>query len=141
MSTGSTPVMSISAVSWRDAQQVVLGNQESGSLMLGDESTEHHPYLVRGKGELVVTKSRVCAFSGSDLALILRAHDVDHLVLAGIATSGVVLSTVREAADLDYRLTMLEDVCLDSDDEVHRVLTHKVFPRQAEVISSSDWQP
>jgi nicotinamidase-related amidase len=115
--------------------------KESGALLLGNESTELHPSLMRGKGEVMVTKKRVGAFAGSDLAPILRAHDIDHLVVAGIATSGVVLSTVREAADMDYRLTVLEDICLDRDDEVHRVLMHKVFPRQAEVINSSDWQP
>jgi nicotinamidase-related amidase len=99
--------------------------KESDSLLL---STEPHPRLIRGKGEAIVTKKRISAFAGSDLALILRAHNVGHLLVAGIATSGVVLSTVREAADLDYRLTVLADICLDDDDEVHRVLTHKVFP-------------
>jgi len=113
----------------------------SGALLLGHDSTEPHPTLVRGRGEVIVTKKRISAFAGSDLGPILRAHDIDHLVLAGIATSGVVLSTVREAADLDYRLTVLEDICLDDDDDVHRVLTQKVFPRQAEVTSTSDWQP
>jgi nicotinamidase-related amidase len=87
-----------------------------------------------------VTKKRVSAFAGSDLAQILRGDDVDHLVVAGITTSGVVLSTVREAADLDYRITVLADLCLDADEEVHRVLTEKVFPRQATVIDSTQWQ-
>jgi nicotinamidase-related amidase len=71
--------------------------------------------------------------------VVLRAADVDHLVLTGIATSGVVLSTLRQAADLDYRLTVLADGCLDADPEVHRVLTEKVFPRQADVIRIADW--
>jgi nicotinamidase-related amidase len=115
--------------------------KESASLLLGSESTEPHPRLIRGKGEAIVAKKQISAFAGSDLALILRAHNVGHLLVAGIATSGVVLSTVREAADLDYRLTVLADICLGDDDEVHRVLTHKVFPRQADVIGSSDWRP
>lgn len=50
-----------------------------------------------------------------------------------------MLSTLREAADLDYRLTVLADGCLDADPEVHRVLTEKVFPRQAEVCDIADW--
>jgi nicotinamidase-related amidase len=60
-------------------------------------------------------------------------------VLTGIATSGVVLSTLRQAADLDYRLTVLADGCLDADPEVHRVLTGKVYPRQADVLSIAEW--
>jgi nicotinamidase-related amidase len=61
------------------------------------------------------------------------------LVLAGIVTSGVVLSTLRQAADLDYRLTVLADGCLDSDPDVHWVLLEKVFPRQADVVSIAGW--
>jgi nicotinamidase-related amidase len=110
-------------------------------MVLGEPAVEPHDRLLRGKGELVVTKKRVSAFAGSDLELVLRARDVTHLVLGGIATSGVVLSTVRAAADRDYRLTVLEDLCLDADEEVHRVLTRKVFPRQATVLPSPDWRP
>jgi len=54
-------------------------------------------------------------------------------------TSGVVLSTLRQAADLDYKLIVLADACLDADAEVHRVLTEKVFPRQADVLSVESW--
>ena len=79
------------------------------------------------------------AFTGSDLEVVLRAGGLDRLVLAGIATSGVVLATLRQAADLDYQLTVLADGCLDADPEVHRVLTEKVFPRQADVVSIADW--
>jgi nicotinamidase-related amidase len=61
-------------------------------------------------------------------------------VLTGIATSGVVLSTLREAADRDFRLTVLSDACLDADPEVHRVLVEKVFPRQSEVLAVDQWR-
>jgi nicotinamidase-related amidase len=97
------------------------------------------PALTPAEGDIVVVKRRVSAFSGSDLGVILRAGDIRHLVMAGIATSGVVLSTVREAADKDYRLTVLSDLCADFDEEVHAVLMEKVFPRQAEVITSQEW--
>lgn len=90
--------------------------------------------------DIVVTKRRVSAFSGSDLEVVLRAQDISHLVLCGIATSGVVLSTLREAADKDYQLTVLADCCIDNDEEVQHVLLSKVFPRQAEVVEASTWK-
>jgi nicotinamidase-related amidase len=111
----------------------------SGRMAAGDQATEVHPDVAPQPGDVVVTKRRVSAFAGSDLALVLRSGDIDHLVLTGVATSGVVLSTLREAADLDFRLTVLTDGCLDADPEVHRVLTEKVFPRQADVITVADW--
>jgi nicotinamidase-related amidase len=105
----------------------------------GEESAQMHPYFDSSDDQLVVVKKRVSAFAGSDLQVLLRSLGVTHLILTGIATSGVVLSTVREAADLDYELTILSDGCADADEEVHRVLLEKVFPRQAEVLSVADW--
>ena len=97
------------------------------------------PALAPAAGDVVITKRRVSAFTGSDLEVVLRSGDVQHLVLCGIATSGVVLSTVREAADKDYRLTVLSDLCFDPDPEVHRLLLEKVFVRQAEVVTGEQW--
>ena len=71
--------------------------------------------------------------------MVLRAQGVTQLVLTGIATSGVVLSTLRQAADMDYGLTVLRDGCADADPEVHRVLLDKVFPRQADVLTADEW--
>ena len=111
----------------------------------GDALTQDHPAtqihadLAPRPDEPVITKRRVSAFSGSDLDVLLRGAGADTLVLAGIATSGVVLSTLRPAADLDFRLTVLADACADADPEVHRVLTEKVFPRQAEVTTADAW--
>jgi nicotinamidase-related amidase len=102
-------------------------------------ATQIHPTVAPRPGEPIVVKKRVSAFTGSDLEVLLRSMNADHLVLTGIATSGVVLSTLREAADRDYRLTVLADACADRDDEVHRVLVEKVFPRQAAVITVAEW--
>ncbi|WP_326673629.1 cysteine hydrolase family protein [Streptomyces sp. NBC_01257] len=110
-----------------------------GAFTAGDPGAAIDPAVEPLPGECVVTKKRVSAFTGSDLELVLRGAAVDHLVLTGIATSGVVLSTLRQAADLDYRLTVLADGCADADPEVHRVLTEKVFPRQADVTTVDDW--
>jgi len=104
-----------------------------------DSATAIHASLAPESGDIVVTKRRVGAFTGSDLEVILRGQEIDHLVLTGIATSGVVLSTLRAAADMDYAITVLSDCCHDKDAEVHRVLTEKVFPMQAEVVTSDEW--
>jgi nicotinamidase-related amidase len=108
-----------------------MGESHSGTQVVSE--------LAPRTDETVVVKRRVSAFTGSDLDVVLRAAEVDHLVLTGIATSGVVLSTLREAADRDFRLTVLADACLDGEPEVHRVLTEKVFPRQADVMTVDEW--
>jgi nicotinamidase-related amidase len=112
---------------------------ETESFIEGRASADVHEAIAPQRGDVVVTKRRVSAFSGSDLDVLLRAGQIDALVLAGIATSGVVLSTLREAADLDFALAVLSDACSDADEEVHRVLIEKIFPRQAQVLTVGEW--
>ena len=103
------------------------------------EGTTVYDAIAPQEGDIIVTKKRVSAFTGSDLEVVLRAFNARHIVLTGISTSGVVLSTLREAADKDFGITVLSDCCADMDEEVHRVLTTKIFPRQAIVITVGEW--
>ncbi|GAA2694897.1 MULTISPECIES: cysteine hydrolase family protein [Actinosynnema] len=138
----SVPVIHVGVGFRPDYAEVHPRNKMFGRLAAaprGSGATDFHPETAPLDDEVVVTKRRVSAFAGSDLDLVLRAQGVDHLVLTGIATSGVVLSTLRQAADLDFQLTVLADGCLDDDPEVHRVLTGKVFPTQADVRTIADW--
>jgi nicotinamidase-related amidase len=106
---------------------------------VANADTEVHSAVAPQDGDILVLKRRVSSFTGSDLQLVLRSLGVQRLVLAGVMTSGVVLSTVREAADLDYEITVLSDGCADADPEVQRVLMEKVFPMQATVTSCGEW--
>jgi nicotinamidase-related amidase len=104
----------------------------------GSPESEIDPSLEVQADDIVVRKTRFGAFSTTDLYATLRDQGIDTLVVAGISTAGVVLSTLRHAADEDYRLYVLADATADPDPEVHRVLTEKVFPHQADVISTDD---
>lgn len=95
-----------------------------------------HSAVAPERDEVVVTKHRVNAFAGTDLEMILRAKEVDTLVLMGISTSGVVLSTLFHASDQDYRLLVVKDCCADLDAGVHQCLVGKVFPAYATVTTS-----
>ncbi|MFC1941504.1 cysteine hydrolase family protein [Chloroflexota bacterium] len=115
------------------------GIKETGRLMEGTQGAEILPAVAPQPQEVVVTKRRTGPFSTTDLTAVLNARGINTLVLMGVATSGCVLTTVRWAADIDYHLIVLADCCADRDEEVHRVLTEKVFPRQATVITSREF--
>jgi nicotinamidase-related amidase len=117
----------------------MFSNLAPDRLVDGTPGTAIHQAVAPRPDEVVVVKHRVGAFTGTDLDLVLRSRRISSLVLAGVATSGCVLSTVRDAADRDYRLTVLSDGCGDADPEVHRVLLEKVFPRQADVLTIDEW--
>jgi biuret amidohydrolase len=71
-------------------------------------------------GEPTVVKRSVSALAGTELARLLTLYGVDTIVLAGIATNFVVEGTVREAADLGYRVVVLADACETLNDDWQR---------------------
>jgi len=90
--------------------------------------------------DVIVLKRRASAFAGTDLGLVLRAHAVDAIAIAGVATSAMVAATFYDAADRGYRTTVLRDGCADSDPTVHGFFMDKIFPSGgAEIVSCADW--
>ncbi|MBO0872083.1 MAG: cysteine hydrolase [Pseudonocardia sp.] len=116
-----------------------FGTLPSGAFTEDDPGAAIHPDVAPLGDEIVMHKNRVSAFSGNNLQQILAVQGIDDLVLAGIATGGVVLSTVLRGADLDYRITVLSDACADPSPNLHDTLTNQVFPRRGEVIATADW--
>ncbi|QES43463.1 isochorismatase [Streptomyces venezuelae] len=119
--------------------RIIRTVEEAGLFTEGTRGSEIHPAVAPLPGETVVTKRRAGAFSGNDMDLVLRTHDVNRLILTGIATSGVVLHTACHANDTDIPFTVLSDACLDLDPEVHRTLTERLFPQWAEVTTTASW--
>lgn len=98
-----------------------------------------HPALGPEPDDVVVTKHRVSAFTGTDLAMVLRARDIETVVLFGIATSGVVLSTLLQASDYDYRPVLIADCCADLDPVLHEALLTRLFPQRGEVLTAAEF--
>jgi len=104
----------------------------------GSPTTRIHPRLDAEPEDIVVRKTRVGAFSTTNLHEQLTSAGMTTLVLAGVHTSGVVLTTVREAHDLDYAVVVVADACADPDPEVHDLLVTKIFPKQGRVTNASE---
>jgi nicotinamidase-related amidase len=104
-----------------------------------------HPLLSPTRDEQLLGKTSIGAFATTNLREVLRASDVGRVIVAGIATSGTVLSTARWAADIGYEVIVCADACADPDPEVHAaLLDESVFPtswiglwRIARVLESS----
>jgi nicotinamidase-related amidase len=110
----------------------------NGMAVAGSEGAAIHPAAAAREGEPIVVKHRISPFVGTDLETLLRASGIETLVLAGVSASGVVLSTVRHAGDLDYRLVVVRDCCADPDAEVHAMLLNIVIPKQAAVVTMGE---
>ena len=121
-----------------DRNKTFSQRKASGQPAVSDPVQVIHEAVRPVDGEVVAGKHRVNAMFGTDLEMSLRANNIETLVMLGYATSGVVLSTTRYAADADFRLIIVEDCCSDQDPEVHDFLTQRIFPRQADVVLAAD---
>jgi nicotinamidase-related amidase len=101
-------------------------------------ATAVHDHLAPEPGDVVVRKTRVGAFSTTDLDTQLRDRNITTLILAGITTSGVVLSTLCDAHDRDYRVIVLADACADFHSDAHDFFIGQIFPRVAQVITIAE---
>jgi nicotinamidase-related amidase len=112
--------------------------KDTGLVDPGGDGEKFHLSLSPRENEAVIVKHRIGAFLDTDLGQILRARGIRTLILAGVTTSGAVLSTVRQAFDLDFDLVVAREACADGDQEVHAFLLEKVISHQATISSISD---
>ena len=98
--------------------------------------TELHPQLVVQPGELVLTKKKSSPFSTTDLDERMKKRGINTLVILGVYTGGAVLSTVKWAAEMDYKMFVISDCCAERDEEVQRVLMGKVLTHKTTVLTT-----
>ena len=101
--------------------------------------TELHPQLVRKTDELVLTKTKSSPFSTTDLDARMKKRGIDTLVILGVYTGGAVLSTVKWAAEMDYRMFVISDCCAERDEEVQRVLMAKVLTHKTTGLTANEF--
>lgn len=105
----------------------------------GTPDVEIHPQIMRQSHDTVLIKTNSGAFSTTNLDDRMKTLGIDTLVLIGIYTSGAVMSTLRWAADINYKLYLISDCCADRDPDLHKVLLEKVFYHQSKVIPAKEF--
>jgi nicotinamidase-related amidase len=96
------------------------------------------PELDQQPNEPLIVAHRASVFFGTDLEARLRAQGIDTLMMVGIASTGVVLSSVAYASDADFRLYTVKDCCYDPDEIVHEHLFSTAFESRTTVLSLAD---
>ena len=88
-------------------------------------------------GEHVVRKTTIGAFASTNIDSLLRALGCEQLYLAGVSTNMCVETTAREAADRGYLVTLVEDACGTTHEDLHQV-TMRNFQRLFGRVRSCD---
>lgn len=87
--------------------------------------------------EPVVRKHRYSAFAETELNTVLRHLGVRSLLFAGVYTEGCVESTARDAYFLDYYVTLIDDCCATTSQEIHRGVLERC-ERDWGIVTTSD---
>jgi nicotinamidase-related amidase len=77
----------------------------------GTRGAEIHASVQALAGETVIEKNFPNAFRNTGLKEFLDKQNIKNLVVAGMMTHMCVDASVRHAADLGYRITLLGDAC------------------------------
>ncbi len=70
--------------------------------------------------EYIIEKTRMSAFIGTELDLMLRTLGVTTVYVAGIQTPNCIRTTVFDAIAYNYPVVLIDDATGASSDEVHR---------------------
>jgi nicotinamidase-related amidase len=109
-----------------------------GPAQLPPGATDLVPELIQAEGDIHVVKHTPGAFAKTGLEDKLNALGVTQVVITGVATSGGVDSTARQAYELGFNVTLPTDAMRDGSSETHAETVSKVFPRIAEVGTTDD---
>ena len=97
--------------------------------MEGSEGAEFIDELAPRADEIVIRKHRYSGFKGTDLDMLLRAHEIKTVITSGVSTNVCVESTLREAFELGYYVCVPRDAVASWDMNLHeatlRTVTHR----------------
>ena len=92
---------------------------ESGAFVDGTRGSQIVGELQPRDDEHLVTKRTLSPFASTDLDWWLRKRGINSLVLAGVVTHYVVLSTAIAAHDMGYAVTVAKDCCTSGNVDTH----------------------
>ncbi len=101
------------------------------------EAAELLPELEQHPSDLLITKQRWGAFTGTTLHEQLQARNATQIVLTGVATSIGVESTARSAHELGYHVVLVSDAMADLNPDAHAHSLKAIFPRLGEVDTTA----
>jgi nicotinamidase-related amidase len=109
-----------------------------GVMKVGSPGAAICDELTPQTGDLVINKHGVDPFNSTHLANVLRARDVETLVLMGVWTNYVVEATARTGADSGYRIIVVTDGCASDTEDHHQFFVTQILPMLGTAATASD---
>jgi len=115
--------------------RLFLKTETLGALKRGSWGAAAYEGFEPAEGEIFVTGNANSAFRRTDLEAQLRQREVNRVNVMGLATQFSVEHTVRDCADIGYRVRLFEDCCASGDMSAHRA-SLRTLNMLADVVTS-----
>ncbi|MFW5882886.1 MAG: cysteine hydrolase family protein [Verrucomicrobiota bacterium] len=102
----------------------------------GSKESEFLEEVAPQGDEIVINKTASGVFSSTNLNYVLNNIGVGSLFICGVYTNECVETTVRDACDLGYLVTVVEDACTTVTPELHRASLQTLRDRYARVVDT-----
>ncbi len=87
--------------------------------------------------EIIINKTASGVFSATNLHYVLRNLEISSLYVTGVYTNECVETTVRDACDLGYLVTLVEDSCATVTPELHEASLKTLRDRYARIVKAA----
>lgn len=88
--------------------------------------------------EIIINKTASGVFSSTNLHYVLKNLGIDSLFVTGVYTNECVETTVRDACDLGYVVTVVEDGCTTVTPELHEASLTTLRDRYARIVTTRE---
>ncbi len=119
-------------VEWPKNSPVFRSAKTEKRIILGTWGTQIHSSIEPKPHEKIIVKNRINSFYQTNLELLLKNNDIQTVLLTGVSTEFVILSTAMQAHDKDYQVVVLEDATASSHEDLH-ISAIKILERIAKV--------
>ncbi len=128
-----------SYANWKFTAPSHAGARDTMSFEKGSWGAEFHPLLTPAQDDLIAQHHWTASgFANTDLDFILRAHDIDRIVVTGMRANTCIDSTARYGVELGYHVTLIKDCIGAFSMEEVRVTVEITFPNYGHEILTAD---
>ena len=104
----------------------------------GSKEAEFLPEVAPKGDEIIINKTASGVFNATNLEYILRNLNITGLFVTGVYTNECVSTAIRDACDLGFYVTLIEDGCATVTEELQNATIRTVKDRYARVLSTQE---
>lgn len=104
----------------------------------GSKEAEFLPEIAPQGDEIVINKTASGVFNATNLEYVLRNLEITGLFVVGVYSNECVSTAIRDACDLGFFVTLIEDGCATVTPELHAATLTTMKDRYARVLSTDE---